>query len=439
MLDYEAVNIKTNSTTTLSYGGGKQCIDEKIKAGFLAMPATITTIFEGFGGGFNIPYIYSTLEDINPDIEYIITETNKTVVNLMKWIRSERGLKALKREISKILADSNACIKKDLDNMAEGDNVKEVRKQATKKFFKARVEELNKLEEAKKYTVRAAALYYCTMNGCFVNGYKMVDGISSMHYGKDAISSQNIFAKLELFHKAFNKINLKIMNKSYLDVSAKMDKETTFAVFDSPYIADDESVKLGKKTYIYGLKSFDHQRCANEFKKYSSGMYFNNLNTPFRNANLDIGLIEEWAREGKQADANKNKRKVTEIFVRRDIANGMGEAFNTEGLSDGQLQLRAIVARIKESPKIRVNDKKTTKNPQQGVKIARKSVKNSKKDKKGARRTNKKLLPASQNNNQTPITLGNIKTISRVKKYSNKSDIANSGTLDNQTINSKIA
>lgn len=322
MLQYEAKNKISDSTTVIPYGGGKQTIDEKIKAAFMQMPADTKTIFEGFGGGFNIPYIYSDLDDINPDIEYIITETNKTVVNLMRRIKSEQGFKSLKKELAKLLAEFNANTSEALKNMPVGSDMK----QTHKAFFYAKVAELNKLEEAKRYNTRCAALFYYTMNGSISYGYKMVDGISKLHFGKDGISSQNIFAKLELFHKAFNKINLKILNISYLEASKKLDKKTTFAVFDPPYISDDESVKLGRKTQIYGLKSFDHQKCADEFKKYNSGMYFNNLNTPFKNANLDMGAIEEWSREGKQTNGNNSRRAVSEIFVIRDVNRSKEEA-----------------------------------------------------------------------------------------------------------------
>jgi hypothetical protein len=430
MLQFEAKS-ECSSITVAPYSGSKRIIDEKIKAGFLAMPATTTTIFEGFGGGFNIPYIYSTLENINPNIEYIVTENNKTLVNFMKRIKN--NLPALKREISIIQAQFNAHMNSELPANANE------RKVAVKKFYKDRRDELNKLEKAGKYNAKNAALFYYLMNNGFPAGYKMVGGISKIHFGREATATQNIFRKLEKFNTAFNKINLKILNKSYLEVSDKMDKESTFVVYDPPYISDDVTVAMGKKSAMYGLKYFNHQMCLDDFKLYKSGMYFNNLNTEFVNANLDMGLIESWNREGKQKNKAGAKRAIAEIFVRRDIDNGLGEVFNTEGLSRGRLELRRIIAKIKESQKMGVKDKKTTKNPQQGGKIARKSVKNSKKDKKGARITNKTLIPASQNNNQASTVSGNIKAISRVKKYSNKSDIANSGTIDNQTINSKIA
>jgi hypothetical protein len=432
MLQFEAKS-ECDSTTVTPYTGGKQAIDEMIKAGFLAMPANITTIFEGFGGGFNIPYIYSTLENINPDIEYIVTENNKTLVNFMKSIKN--NLPALKREISKIQGQFNAHLNSELPANANSN----VRRAVVKKFYNDRRDELNKLEKAGKYNAKNAALFYYLMNNGFPAGYKMVGGISKIHFGRETTATQNIFRKLEKFNTAFNKINLKILNKSYLEVSDKMDKESTFVVYDPPYISDDVTVAMGKKSAMYGLKYFNHQMCLEDFKLYKSGMYFNNLNTEFVNANLDMGLIERWDREGKQKNKAGAKRAITEIFVRRDIDNGLGEVFNTEGLSRGRLELRRIIAKNKESPKMGVKVEKTTKNPQQGAKIARKSVKNSEKDKKGARITNKTLIPASQNNNQASTVSGNIKAISRVKKYSKKSDIANSGTVDNQTINSKIA
>jgi hypothetical protein len=286
-------------------------IKEKMTKAFKEIPEEVNTIFEGFAGSASISTFFAETAN-NRNYKYILTERNKTLYDCIKKIKNNP--EKVKDEITNILLEVNKRYK------AEKENINEL-KEISKPYFLELREELNRLESANKNNARKSALFLFLLNNSIAVSYRYNNNKSYMCYGKDNMLSKNIFKSINYFTEQLNKLDLKLLNEDYKQVAKKLDKEKTFLIFDPPYITDQKKVENNRESVIYGEQSFEHQECLDIFKSFKNGIYFNNFNQEFAQANNELYNAESWDRQNRQfhyaKDKTKTENKTREIFLKK--------------------------------------------------------------------------------------------------------------------------
>lgn len=268
----------------------------------------VETIVTVFGGALNDPlniFPYLLKNNLNPKI--VINDINESLTHFYTMIRDCKD--ELIEEIQFILDHKKEMFGQvpTIDQHMEYQDLMKM--------------ELNNLELGKVFNVTRAALFHLVMLASFSGNYEWKKGKS--HVGKTSELSKykqldTAVERVEMVSFYFNKFEIIIHCKDYMELFSMYNTETTLWLLDSPYVKLDGDELIPTKV-TYGSK-FDHRKYNTEVLKLKGQMIYHN----YRNKAL-TSLFEtkdglrhiehkKAIKNGKAAKGTKQPRCVEVIY-----------------------------------------------------------------------------------------------------------------------------
>lgn len=268
----------------------------------------VETIVTVFGGALNDPlniFPYLLKNNLNPKI--VINDINESLTHFYTMIRDCKD--ELIEEIQFILEHKKEMFGQ-VPTLEQHMEYQDLMKK-----------ELNNLELGKVFNVTRATLFHLVMLASFSGNYEWKNGKSNVGKTSDLSKYKQMdsaIERIEMVSFYFNKFEIIIHCKDYMELFSMYNTETTLWLLDSPYVKLDGDELVATKV-TYGSK-FDHKKYNAEVLKLKGQMIYHN----YRNKAL-TSLFEtkdglrhiehkKAIKNGKAAKGTKQPRCVEVIY-----------------------------------------------------------------------------------------------------------------------------